>query len=289
MTTIGLKVSTFWNSFRIAAWLGWQIESNWTDPFLFAIYSIIKPVAGAAILVVMYAVVTRGNFGTPLFTYIYLGNAFYIYVGQILNGVVFAIIDDREHYKTLKYIYTAPIHYPTYLFGRSVANFIISTIAVTITMMIGVFFMHVQLDLSEINLPLFIISLIVGINMLALLGLIIAGVLLLLVHHVWELGSAIAGSLFLFSGAVFPLEVLPPFLRPIGYINPVTYWLEIIRRALIGHVAEAFPTLTNLSNMQILFILVGLTAIFGVLSFVSFRICEKVARDRGVIDIVTNY
>jgi ABC-2 type transport system permease protein len=25
-------------SFRLAAWLGWQIESNWADPFLFAVY-----------------------------------------------------------------------------------------------------------------------------------------------------------------------------------------------------------------------------------------------------------
>ncbi len=45
-----------WRSFRIAAWLGWQIESNWADPFLFAVYSLVKPLAGAAILVVMYAV-----------------------------------------------------------------------------------------------------------------------------------------------------------------------------------------------------------------------------------------
>ena len=38
---------TFTRSFRMAAWLGWQIESNWTDPFLFAVYSIVKPLAGA--------------------------------------------------------------------------------------------------------------------------------------------------------------------------------------------------------------------------------------------------
>ncbi len=34
-----------WRSFRTAAWLGWQIESNWADPFLFAVYSIVKPLA----------------------------------------------------------------------------------------------------------------------------------------------------------------------------------------------------------------------------------------------------
>ena len=42
-----------WQSFRTAAWLGWQIESNWTDPFLFFIYSVVKPLASASILVVM--------------------------------------------------------------------------------------------------------------------------------------------------------------------------------------------------------------------------------------------
>ncbi len=96
-------------SFRMAAWLGWQIESNWTDPFLFAVYSVIKPVAGAAILVVMYAVITRGDFESPLFSYILLGNAFYIYVGQIMSGISWAVIEDREHYRTMKYLYIAPI------------------------------------------------------------------------------------------------------------------------------------------------------------------------------------
>lgn len=283
------KLSTFWNSFRIAAWLGWQIESNWTDPFLFAVYSIIKPVSGAAILVVMYGLITQGDFTDPLFTYIYLGNAFYIYVAQILNGIVFAIIDDREHYKTLKYIYTAPIHFPTYLFGRSVANFIIASIAVVITLLVGILFLNVQLELASVEWALFLLALIVGINMLALMGLIMAGALLLLVHHMWELGSAVAGSLFLFSGAVFPLEVLPWFLRWIGYLNPITYWLELIRRALVGDVAAAFPTLTFLSDGQILLILLTLTGILALVAFRLFRRFENTARDRGVIDVVTNY
>ena len=28
-------------TFVVATWLGWQIESNWADPFLFAVYSIV--------------------------------------------------------------------------------------------------------------------------------------------------------------------------------------------------------------------------------------------------------
>ena len=106
----------------MAAWLGWQIESNWADPFLFAIYSIIKPLSGAAILVVMFGLISKGNFNTPLFSYIYIGNAFYTYVSAVMTGVSWAVIDDREHYKTLKYMYIAPIPIPFYLFGRGVAR-----------------------------------------------------------------------------------------------------------------------------------------------------------------------
>ena len=34
-------------SFVTAARLGWQMEANWTDPLLFFIYSVAKPVAAA--------------------------------------------------------------------------------------------------------------------------------------------------------------------------------------------------------------------------------------------------
>jgi ABC-2 type transport system permease protein len=281
--------STLLRSFRTAAWLGWQIESNWTDPFLFAVYSIVKPVSSAAILVVMYSLITQGDFASPLFPYIYLGNAFYIYVGAVMAGISWAVIDDREHYKTLKYMYVAPISIPMYLFGRGVARFLIGTASVAITILFGVLFLHVQIDPALVNWPLFLISLAIGVVMLAMLGLLLAGVTLLIVNHVWFLGETVAGALYLFSGAIFPLEVLPPFLRLLGYLMPVTYWLELLRRALVGPVAEAFPTLAGLSSSQLLAILLGLTVVFAVLAFSVFRACEHRAKERGLIDMVSNY
>ena len=289
MRAISTTGGTFWRSFKTAAWLGWQIESNWTDPFLFAIYSIVKPISSAAILVVMYAIITQADFTSPIFTYMYLGNAFYIYVGAVMGGISWAVIDDREHYKTLKYMYVAPIHIPTYLAGRGVARFLIGTISVFITILFGMLFLSLQIELGAINWSLFLLALAIGVLMLAMMGLLLAGVTLLIAHHVWFLGEAVAGALYLFSGAIFPLEVLPPFIRWIGYLNPVTYWLELIRRALVGSVAEAYPTFANLSNAQLLGILAGLTVIFAVLSFYTFRWCEHQARERGLIDMVSNY
>jgi ABC-2 type transport system permease protein len=283
------RINSMWRAFRTSSWLGWQIESNWTDPFLFSIYSIIKPVSSAAILVVMYSIITNANFESPMFTYIYLGNAFYIYVGAVMAGISWAVIDDREHYKTLKYIYVAPIHVPTYLFGRGVAKFLVGTISVFVTIVFGLLFLHLTIDFGAVNWPLFWVSLFIGVIMLAMMGLLLAGVSLMIAHHVWFLGEAVAGALYLFSGAIFPLEVLPPFLRWIGYLMPITYWLELLRRALVGSVAEAFPTFSNLSDQQLLGILIGLTIAFAIISIVTFRWCDHQARERGLIDMVTNY
>ena len=283
------KFQTLIRSFRTASWLGWQIESNWTDPFLFAVYSIVKPLSSAAILVVMYSIITQADFASPIFPYIYLGNAFYIYVGAVMAGISWAVIDDREHYKTLKYMYVAPIHIPTYLIGRGVAKFLVGSMSVLITILFGVLFLHVNIDIAAVNWPLFLAGLVIGVVMLAMMGLLLAGVTLLVAHHVWFLGEGVAGALYLFSGAIFPLDVLPPFLRPIGFAMPLTYWLEVLRRALVGSVAQAFPTLSGFSNAQLLGILVALTAAFMLLAVFVFRWCEHTARERGLIDIVTNY
>jgi ABC-2 type transport system permease protein len=276
-------------SFRMAAWLGWQIESNWTDPFLFAVYSIVKPIAGAAILVVMFGIITGGQFDSPIFSYIFLGNAFYIYVGQIMTGISWAVIEDREHYRTMKYLYIAPIRIPYYLVGRGAARFITGSISVAITLLAGLLFLNLRLDPAAIDWPAFVAALLIGVIMLAMLGLLLAGITMLTAHNVYFIGDTVAGALYLFSGAIFPLEVLPEWLRPVGYVMPLTYWLELLRRTMLGSVAEAFPTFAHLTNAQIFGILLGLTVAFGVLSILAFRWCDYLARERGMIDRVTNW
>ncbi|KAF0109343.1 MAG: antibiotic transport system permease protein [Anaerolineaceae bacterium] len=288
-STAAVTRSETWRSFRIATWLGWQIASNWTDPLWFAIYSIVRPVSRAAILVVMYGVITQGNFSDPLFPYIYLGNAFYSYVFTVMNGVSWAVIDDREHYRTLKYMYVAPIRIPAYLLGRGVAGFLTASLSVVITILAGVLFLHVSFDPLQADWLLFFVSLAIGVVMLAMMGLVLAALSLLVARHSGFLAEGVSGVLFLFSGAIYPLDVLPVWLQPIGYAIPITYWLELMRRSLIGSVAEAFPTLAAFSNLELLGILVGLSVVFGVASIYVFRACDKRARERGLIDRTTNY
>jgi ABC-2 type transport system permease protein len=278
-----------WRSFRVAAWLGWQIESNWASPLLFAVYAVAKPLAMAGILVAIYATATSGNFGAPMFTYIYLGNAFYLYVGAVMTGMAYAVVDDRERYLMLRSVYTAPVDIRCYLAGRGVARFVTASVAVLITIMTGVLFLHVHVSLGAVDWPLLAVSLAIGIAMLAMLGLMLAGAMLLLGHMSWAVGDAVAGSLYLFSGAVFPLEALPPVLRPIGLLLPITCWLELMRRSVVGPAAEAFPTFAALSDRQVLGILFVQTLASAAIAIKLFGRCDAAARERGLIDRTTNY
>jgi ABC-2 type transport system permease protein len=278
-----------WRSLRTATWLGWQIESNWTSPVLFTIYAIIKPLTAAAILVVMYGLVTQANFASTGFSYLYVGNAFYMYVGAIMAGMAQSVVDDRERFRTLRAMYVAPVHIPMYLMGRGVARFLTTSLSICVAIAFGVMFLQLQIDLLDVRWGLFLPSLIVGVVMLAMMGLALASVVLTIVHGSWLVGEATAGALYLFCGAVFPIDVLPPLLRPIGYLVPVSYWLELIRRSLVGRTARDFPTFAGLGDGQLFTILVLLTFALALAALAMFRWCDYIARERGLIDRTTNY
>jgi ABC-2 type transport system permease protein len=278
-----------WRSLKTATWLGWQIESNWASPGLFVLYSIIKPLTGAAILVVMFGMATQSNFASPAFSYMYIGNAFYMYVAAVMGGMAQAVVDDRERFRTLKSMYVAPVDIPTYLMGRGVARFLTASLAVLVTIVFGVLFLHLRVSPLEVRWGLFVLALLIGACMLAMMGLVLASIVLTIAHGSWLVGEAVAAALYLFCGAVFPIDVLPVFLRPIGYLMPVTYWLELVRRALVGSVAKDFPTFAAIDDYQLSLILGALTVGLAAVAAATFRRCNYIARERGLIDRTTNY
>jgi ABC-2 type transport system permease protein len=160
---------------------------------------------------------------------------------------------------------------------------------VIITLGFGIVALRLPLRFEQMDIPLLLVSLALGLTGLAFIGLFLGGATMLMVRHAWHVGEAVAGALYLFTGAVFPLSVLPPLLRPIGFALPMTYWLELIRRALLGRGAAAFPTLAGYSNGQLVGLLAGLTLLYGVGALLFFRWAENRARERGLLDQETHY
>ena len=285
---VAARRASAWRSLRMGTWLGWQIESNWTDLRVFIIYAVMKPLALTGILVVMYAAINGGSFGSSILTYMFLGNAFYIYVGAVTSGMGFAVVQDRETYRTLKNIYSAPVAVPFYLVGQGIAQFLTASISVAIILAVGIGLVGIGVNVRDINWPLFGGALLLGAAALASMGLAVAGLMLLTGTASWALGELLASALLVFSGAVFPIDVLPAWLQPVGLALPVTYWLELIRRALMS---TPYPTATlgAWSSQALVGALCLLTAAIAVVATAWFRWCERKARRQGLLDRSTSY
>jgi hypothetical protein len=58
---------------------------------------------------------------------------------------------------------------------------------------------------------------------------------------------------------------------------------------MVGQIAEAFPTFSGITEARLFAILVGLTIIYGVISIIVWKICDRSAREQGLIDWTSNY
>jgi ABC-2 type transport system permease protein len=286
------RLSSHWRTFRWASWLGWQMEANWTNWYLFIIYSIAKPIAGTLIVVIMYLIVfTGGVTQDPVFfSYMYLGNAFYIFIGQALFGTTWVIHEDREHYQTLKQIYMAPISLFIYLIGRAMAKIAVAGMAVVITLAFGMLILGLPLALLNIDWALLALALFVGLLCMVSIGVALAGITFLTAKHGYGINEGVAGLFYLFCGAIFPLTILPDWGRAIGQSIPITYWLEITRRAMLPSSGISGRSgLGDYSNVQILSFLLLSAGIFLVLSIGIFKYADYLARKKGKLDMSTSY
>jgi ABC-2 type transport system permease protein len=71
-------------------------------------------------------------------------------------------------------------------------------------------------------------------------------------------GSFVIFPMFFLSGALFPINNLPPYLAPFVLIDPITYAVDGIRGVLIG--TSAFPVILDfavISAFALSMILVG--------------------------------
>jgi ABC-2 type transport system permease protein len=277
----GITAGDAWRSFRTAIGLGWAVESNWSDPFLFGVYTLAKPLAAALILVVMFQVITGGQ-GTEFLQFMIVGSALWNIVFGVMGGMVQSILEDRERYRMLKYVVVTPSSLFPFLLGRSLARVLISFIAVALTLFVGVAFLGVEL---RPNLLILVPATVLGILAVMSLGVFMAGWCLQLRQEAWHYPEAIAGAIYLISGAIFPIDVLPSVLHPIALGSPTTWWLEASRRGLLGHGSPGM--LGELSDASVMAFLALSTAIAIPIGLAFFGWFMRRARQAGLLDMTT--
>ena len=267
---------------KLAAWLGWQIESNWAEPLTFVVYSVLRPVGTALILAAMYWAVSGHGAKPAAFAAFYVANAFHEYVVRVLIGMGWIVVEEREDYETLRYVYVSPVGLLVYLAGRSTVKFALATLSAVLILLLGRFVLHVPWDLGQVQWGPFL--LVFGIGLVATLfaGFVIAGWALVLPRAAINLNEGIGVALYLLCGVIFPIDLLPHGLRELSMLLPFTYWYESLRRFLLG--SSASKVFATWSDGWLVGALALSTAALAVVSMWAFHALERRARRLGRLD-----
>jgi ABC-2 type transport system permease protein len=280
---------------RWSAWLGWQLESNWTEPWLFALYVIIKPLASSLLLVCMYyaaRAATAGAVPPEFLPYMYVSNACYGLVGAVMFGMSYAIIADREHYGMLKYVYISPGRLSTFCIGRALSGGGQALLGGALNLGVGIAaFPEVRHALGRypIEWGWLVFYLLIGTVMLVSLGLILSAAVLNMARNGMYLSEGLAGVMYLLCGVVFPIGVLPVVFRYASLALPPTYWLEGMRRTLLGPPPERLleSPLSGWSHWELAGALILSTVVLVAFAAWFFRWSELRAWRNGRIEETT--
>jgi ABC-2 type transport system permease protein len=292
----GRGLADHWRTFRTAARLGWQMEANWTDPFLFFIYSVAKPLSAAFILVVMIEIISGG--ADPAYrAFVVVGTALWAVVLAGIAGLAWSILDDRERYRMLRYVYVSPGHFVVMLLGRGVARLGVGAMGAVITIAVGVLLLGVPIEAAAIDWPFLALDLVLGAWVIVAIGLLLAAVVLQTRQESWSYPEALAGALFLVSGVVFPLTVLPTPLQAVGLATPLTWWIEGFRQAVfpagpssVGGAGSLWRTVTGTLAPEPAIVIGALLATGALVTLAAtrlFRVSERRAKERGLLDQTT--
>ena len=294
--TVGRPGVDQWRTFWTAARLGWLMEANWTDPVVFAIYSVAKPLFGVFILVFMVNVIS-GASSAALRGFVVIGSALWSFVVSGIAGLAQSILDDRERYRMLRYTYVSPADFSVVVLGRGVARVGVGLIGTAISLAVGIAFLGAGVDIGRIDVWLLVPAMLLGLGSVVAIGIFMAAVCIQTTQDSWHYPEAVAGALFLVSGAVFPLSVLPDALQAFGLLSPLCWWIEAVRRALvpisptgIGGPGSLFERLTGSATPGIGTVLIALLAtgaLVTLAAIVAFRASERRAKDRGLFDKTT--
>jgi ABC-2 type transport system permease protein len=276
------RIGRFIDTISTSFWLGWKIESSWTDAFKFLTYQIARPVGGALILVFMYVAVARGHRG-PVLGFFVVGAAFWPLALGGIQATVRGVLEDRETFRTVRSIYTSPISYPTYLIGRTLAGMAsMGSAAIVVTLAVGVAFLSVHVRLAPGALGLAAVATVIGVIGILSLGILAVAAAFSMAHDAWQMPEGIQAALYLLCGAIFPLTVLPAFARAISSLFPLTWWLEAVRRELLpAGTPRSFPW----AGTGFVFGMLAVTTVgFVLVSAAVFGYAERRARRLGLLD-----
>ena len=213
-----------------------------------------------------------GPFGGDYFGFAVVGVAFASLLGMFQEGLP-AVVRSAQISGTLEALLVTPASVPSILFGSSLYSLLVQTVRTALHL--GVAAALFGLAFGRINVPGLL-----AVGALTVLCFLSVGVLsasFILVYKSgnpfgWLLGT-VSG---LFGGVVFPVALLPAWLRWISSLLPVTYALDGMRKSLLASAGfgEILPDVVALAVFD---------AVLLPVSLVAFRLAVRKAKKDGTL------
>lgn len=213
-----------------------------------------------------------GPFGGDYFSFAVVGVAFSSLLGMFQEGLS-AVVRSAQVSGTLEALLVTPASIPTVLFGSSLYSLLLQVFRTLLHL--GVALAFFGMTLGRVNgLGVLCVGVL---TVLCFLGVGVLSASFILVYKTgnpfgWILGT-VSGLL---GGVVFPVALLPPWIRWVSSLLPVTYALDGMRKSLLASVgfAEVLPDIAALAVFNIILLPASLLA---------FRLAVHKAKKDGTL------
>lgn len=261
---------------RLLAFLKRDVRDALTYKFAF-VYSLLGIFLSSATFFFVSRLVAPGTpalkaYGGDYFAFAVVGLAFSSLLGVFQEGLP-AVIRNAQMSGTLEALLVTQTPIPTILMGSSLYSLAFTSVRtlVHLALAMAVFGMK----LGHVNWPG--VVLVFGMTALCFLSVGILSASFILVYKMGNPLSWVFSSVSgLLGGVVFPISVLPVWLRWASYLVPVTYSLDGMRKSLLSSagLSKILPDVA---------VLAAFNAILLPLSLVTFRLAVRKAKRDGTL------
>lgn len=211
-------------------------------------------------------------FGGDYFAFAVVGVAFAGLLGMFQEGLS-SVVRGAQVSGTLEALLVTPVPLPAVLVGSSLYSLLFQVVRTALHL--GVAMALFGLALGRVN-----VGGVLAVGALTVLCFLSVGVLsasFILVYKTGNPFSWVLGTVSgLLGGVVFPVSLLPPWIRWVSSLLPVTYALDGMRRSLLASAsfAEVLPDVAALAIFD---------AVLLPLSLVAFRLAVRKAKRDGTL------
>lgn len=208
---------------------------------------------------------------TDYISFVLLGTALSNFINAVFWGMGYALKNDMDS-GVLESNWLAPISRPMLLIGHTITNLIVTTIASTGMLIIGALLFGFQAGGNTLAAIAIALPMLLG---LYGFGFMFAAVVMVIreANTLTDVGSFLVQ---IFSGADFPVTVLPKWLLPVALALPLTYGFDAVRGILLNT-----HTLLPIA-LEYVVMLVFMAAMIAI-GLLAFRRLERYVRQRGTL------